>query len=365
MQLPSLPMPSLHSTVNKLENSIITISGPAIAISGIIAGVDLLTGGSMFRDIQWLSLTWAICLLITLDFNVLMLGARARRVYHGNKVIGHKVAEIILITAIAGAISSVSVQMQSIIARTQATTAYSDATGQHVRNLTIDEATRDMGIDPVALIWERSALVLVLIFMSGWFRDEEPSRNNAQLAQPVPASLTREDVEQLLSAMQAAHAQSIASLAQQLSATQQSVRVTVDQATRISVEALRKDLAQTLPDTEDLAAQLRDAMRSELGLTAQSLASDLRNELLSFAQQAVRIEEVAHESMLAQRTTQPMLEAAQSAQDNGMRNLIFAYFDAHGGTAQVSNDDLVTALKCSVHQARRARTDYNKLRGTK
>jgi hypothetical protein len=153
------------------------LSGPAIAISGIIAGVDLLTGGTMFKDIQWLSLTWAICLLLTLDFNVLSLGAKAKRIYASSGKSGkRKVGEILLIILIAAAISSVSIQMQSIIARSQETITYTDKTGlQHIRSLTINEASQQMGINPIRLIWERSALVLILIFMSGWLRDEDDS----------------------------------------------------------------------------------------------------------------------------------------------------------------------------------------------
>jgi hypothetical protein len=169
-----MQIPTLKSTVTKLENAIITLSGPAIAISGIIAGIDLLTGGSMFKNIGWLSLTWAICLLLTLDFQVLMLGARAKQIYNGSKGNGKKFCEILAILAIAAAISYVSVQMQSIIARSQTTITSADRTGhQYTHTISIDEATKDMGINPIALIWERSSLVLILIFMSGWLRDEE------------------------------------------------------------------------------------------------------------------------------------------------------------------------------------------------
>jgi hypothetical protein len=192
---------SLRGLVNQLENSIITLSGPAIAISGIIAGIDLLTGGSMFKDVGWLSLTWAICLLLTLDFQVLMLGARAKHTYASGKSGKRKICEIVMIIAIAAAISSVSVQMQSIIARTQATTTYTDNAGQHTRNLTIDEATRDMGINPVALIWERSALVLVLIFMSGWFRDEEKSEEPTAAPSAQPSSISEQDMQRILAAL--------------------------------------------------------------------------------------------------------------------------------------------------------------------
>src|SRR5258708_5043121 len=60
--------------------------------------------------------------------------------------------------------------MQSIIARA------------NVATITIDQAALQMGINTIALIWERSALVLVLIFLSGWFREDD---SNA--AVPAPA----------------------------------------------------------------------------------------------------------------------------------------------------------------------------------
>ncbi len=155
---------SLKQSVNWLEDAIITLSGPALAISGIIAGVDLLTGGNMLKQIWWLSLAWAICLLLTLDFQVLSLGARAHKVYLSDKSGRRKLGELLLAVAIAAVISYVSIQMQSIIAR-------SNSAG-----LDITTATAQLGINPIWLIWERSALVLVLIFMSGWFREEQGER---------------------------------------------------------------------------------------------------------------------------------------------------------------------------------------------
>lgn len=183
---------SLMDAMNKLEDSIITISGPALAISGIIAGVDLVTGGNILRSVSWLALVWAICLLLTLDFQVLALGARTHRVYLSNKSVKRKAFEIVLAVLIAAAISYVSIQMQSIIARANSTTPM----------LSIDVATEQMGINPIALIWERSALVLVLIFLSGWFRDlgEQDSKQGEQPANNVQAEAVQtllERVEQL------------------------------------------------------------------------------------------------------------------------------------------------------------------------
>lgn len=50
---------SLKTSIHNLEDSIIVLSGPALAISGIIAGVDLVTGGHMLQQVSWLALVWA------------------------------------------------------------------------------------------------------------------------------------------------------------------------------------------------------------------------------------------------------------------------------------------------------------------
>src|SRR6266851_3859461 len=111
----------LKQVVATLEDSIITISGPALAISGIIAGVDLVTGGHLLTQVGWLTLAWAVTLLLTLDFQVLALGVRGMRVYQSNrKRLARKVIEVGLILLIAAAISFVSIQMQSVIARVNA-----------------------------------------------------------------------------------------------------------------------------------------------------------------------------------------------------------------------------------------------------
>jgi hypothetical protein len=169
--------PSLKHAVATLEDGIIVLSGPALAISGIIAGVDLVTGGNVLKSISWLGLVWAITLLLTLDFQVLALGVRAHRVYSSGKHAGQKVVEILLVVTIAAAISFVSIQMQSIIARVNAEAG-----------LSIDQAAAQLGINTIALIWERSTLVLVLIFMSGWLREHPEEQAEPPAPPPAPAA---------------------------------------------------------------------------------------------------------------------------------------------------------------------------------
>lgn len=185
-------LPTLKEVTNKLEDAIITLSGPALAVSGIIAGVDLLTGGTMLKDVSWLAMAWAIFLLLTLDFQVLSLGARAHQIYQGDASTGRKVFEMVLAITIAAAISYVSIQMQSIIARANV-------------GMSIEQATVQLGINPIALIWERSALVLVLIFMSGWFREEvkhavssSVSSVPSETAGETPSAISDETVQLIL-----------------------------------------------------------------------------------------------------------------------------------------------------------------------
>jgi hypothetical protein len=168
-------IPSLKHIVAALEDGIIVLSGPALAMSGIIAGVDLVTGGNILKSISWLALVWAITLLLTLDFQVLALGVRAHQVYGSpGKGRGQKALEILLVVVMAAAISYVSIQMQSVIARVNSEPGVS-----------IDQATAQLGINPIALIWERSTLVLLLIFMSGWLRESEARQAEAPAQPPL------------------------------------------------------------------------------------------------------------------------------------------------------------------------------------
>lgn len=156
----------MEQFVTRLEDAIITLSGPALAISGIIAGIDLVTGGNMLREWPGLTVLWAICLLLTLDFQVLSLGVRARRLYGKQRY-----WDIVVIALIAAGIAYVSVQMQSIIAVSNSA------------SISTLQAANQLGISMILLTWERSALVLVLIFLSGWSRETKDDSSETGVTQ--------------------------------------------------------------------------------------------------------------------------------------------------------------------------------------
>lgn len=242
----------LKTAVNGLEDAIITLSGPALAISGIIAGVDLLTGGSILKDAPLLTLAWAICLLLTLDFQVLALGVRTRRIYAaGDKSTGRKVAEIAIAVLIAAAISYVSIQMQSIIARANSA------------GLSIDQAAMQLGINPLALIWERSILVLVLIFMSGWFRDssgETPAQDMKQ-----PGGLDDETMAAIL-----ARLAKVDELEQALAG--QHISVTAESETPVALLETGETADETEEDSPALDAQLSALLAINQNVTTRDAA---------------------------------------------------------------------------------------------
>ena len=197
----------LKGIVAQLEDAIIVISGPALAISGIIAGVDLVTGGNILKNMPIFTLAWAITLLLTLDFQVLCLGVRAHRVYVSHKSGQRKVVEIVIAVIIAAAISYVSIQMQSIIARVNA------------ENISLDMAAAQLGINTVWLIWERSTLVLVLIFMAGWLREHDAAVVESQAPMIDTAQIVNELDARLQQRME-----------QKIEAVFERVQITIEQA---------------------------------------------------------------------------------------------------------------------------------------
>jgi hypothetical protein len=179
---------SLNRSVHSLEDGIITLSGPALAISSVLAVVDLLTGGHILQQYAWFSLAWALCLALTLDFQILALGARSHQIYQADKKKPwRKGIEITLCLIVAAAISLVSIQMQSIIARVNS-----------FPGLSVEAAAHQLGINTIYLIWERSALVLVLIFLSGWFREVKQAVSN-ETKHETPLTISDEVMQTILS----------------------------------------------------------------------------------------------------------------------------------------------------------------------
>ncbi len=274
-------MEKLQAGVTWLETAIITISGPLLATSGIIAGVDLVTGGNIFKQVGWLVLVWAITLLLTLDFQVLVLGARAHQIALSTRSGKQKTWLIIAIVAIAGAISYVSIQMQSTI-------ALSNSEG-----VTISHAMQALGINAQALIWERSTLVLVLIFLAGFLRNEQ-----AQVIQ-APAIDTTQLVNELDKRLQQRLEQRIDAVYERVEISLQMVERATGHLPAISAP-VNKPLALPLP-VENLEPIYQGQFESKEQVIAAILAR----------QPEASVEQVAQEAGCSLRTAQKWMSKLQ------------------------------------------------------
>ena len=303
---------SLKRAVAKLEDGIIVLSGPALAISGIIAGVDLVTGGNVLKSVSWLGLVWAITLLLTLDFQVLALGVRAHRVYTSEKPIRQKVVEILLVVLIAAAISFVSIQMQSVIARVNAE-----------MGLSLDQAAAQLGINTITLIWERSTLVLVLIFMSGWLRDdhEVQAETPVQPSAPVPHPSISEETVQLILARLA----KLDELEQTIAAQQQQAQteqVTISEHAPVTGQiAPPISQVQALPGEQEKNLENPASIFRKDGERAEE-SSPIYSDRFQSKEQAIAailqhkqdasIEEIAREAGCTMRTAAKWLQRLQA-----------------------------------------------------
>lgn len=237
---------TLKQAVRSLEENIITISGPALAISGVIAGIDVLTSNIIRTNFPMvgnvLGVVWAFCLMISLDFQVLTLGVKASRLYRdANKKGWAKFGEVLLCVLFACAISYVSVQMGTIFAQ---------SLGMGT-SFTIEDAEARLGINSVWLLYERSALVMLLIFMSGWLRDVEfdDSADDASKASSAPLQGSQQsELAEALKQIVEMNAQTLKAVQQM---NQQQPQVTIEQVTRVTAEVVKQSL-EALPFNQPL-----------------------------------------------------------------------------------------------------------------
>lgn len=291
---------TLKQAVRSLEENIITISGPALAISGVIAGIDVLTSNIIRNYFPMvgnvLGVVWAVCLMLSLDFQVLTLGVKASRVYRDKQKKGkEKFWETLLCIVIAIAISYVSVQMGTIFAQSLGMGS----------TFTIEDAEARLGINPIWLFYERSALVMLLIFMSGWLRDVEMSPENATQATPAPMPGQQSELAEALKQIAEMNRQQFEAMQV---AQQQALQVTVAQVTQVTVEAVKQSLGE-LPFNQPLQIAAPTAHENANVATAPPFARDYKPEieLLLLENPAITPEEVVQRTSCSLPTAKKWL----------------------------------------------------------
>ena len=185
-----------------------------------------------------------------------------------NEHVAQEVIETALACLVAAGVSYVSIQMQSIIARA------------NVAAISIDQAAAQMGINTIALIWERSALVLVLIFLSGWFREDEHEKT-PQL-EPAEASVNPEVLNVLVEKLE-------------------TLSITVNQLTNPSMPALPAPTR----DAENSLENEQPIYSAQFASKEQEIAAILAQRPDASAQ------EIAQEASCSVRTAEKWMQKAR------------------------------------------------------
>lgn len=265
---------SLKQRVTSWEDHIIVLSGPSLAASGIIAGLDVLTGSLIKTYFPVVSdamgMIWAICLMLTLDFQVLTLGVRVRKIYQSDKSGGAKFVQILLSLLIAAFLAYVSLQMASIFAKMLSDT-----------KLTLDTAQAALGIDANWLIYERSALVMVLIFMSGLLRDDNFQESTAAKQQTTALDnllMVMQQIQQALEQIVEGNKENKAFAQQNITLLQQTSEQTQQAMQQIAKQS-QQNAEQIALEATNHAEQLI-ASAKQIATSSQQTSEELRGQFV-------------------------------------------------------------------------------------
>ena len=221
--------------------------GYALAIASVLGFMDVLSNGEVLSHVPVLFYVWLGIMGLGVDFQILLVIGRvpdlARQVNGVSKYVflGFNFAFLAFLCYMSAIIGAVFTQHRDII------------------HSTITSAMGTLGINATYFVYERAALATLLLVLMAVDRTMERWRMQIQREQhPVPTSPAVEeagvssapqapsaaampsDLEKLLHAMQAMNAQNLQAMQ---AMTQHSLQVTVEQFTRVTVEAVRETVA--------------------------------------------------------------------------------------------------------------------------
>src|SRR5579859_6011885 len=230
---------------HRADKVINLVLGYLLAIASVLGFMDVLSNGEVLSSVPYAFYIWLAIMGLGVDFQILLVIGRipdlARTVENGMFRAVFFAFNILFLAFLC--------YMSVIIAAVF--TQHRDVPG------TIAQAMQALGIVATRFVYERAALATLLLVLMAVDRTME--RWRMQLMQPtipptngsIPAQVTPEqpvqtnaaDIEKLLTAMQAMNQQTLQAMA---SMHQQSMQVTIEQVTRVTVEAVR-DTLTTLP----------------------------------------------------------------------------------------------------------------------
>lgn len=157
-----------------LESLVSIASGPILTIGLAVALVDLLTDGALLASEPWLLYVWAVSQALGVDSQLVASFDRARIAVRERRYwafIGSIALGLVLCY-----VAWIAAQTFSI---------------QQANHLTTTQALASIGLDHTSWLVQRSALSVVLVALSGWFRYHPPVKVRLTLEEEL-ASIDRE-----------------------------------------------------------------------------------------------------------------------------------------------------------------------------
>lgn len=232
---------------HRADKVINLILGYLLAIASVLGFMDVLSNGQVLSHVPQAFYIWLAIMGLGVDFQLLLVIGRFPDLV---QTVESKTLKVVFILFNLGFLAFLA-YMSAIIGAVF--TQHVDAgTG------TVTDAMTALHIDAHTFVFQRATLATLLLVLMAVDRTLERWRmrraiqnspENATQATPAPlqgntaADGGKSDIEKLIEAMQAMNAQTLASMQ---AMQQQQLQVTIEQATRVTVEAVKQSL-EALP----------------------------------------------------------------------------------------------------------------------
>ncbi len=233
---------------HRADKVINLVLGYLLAGASVLGFMDVLSGGNVLSNVPYLFYVWLLIMGLGVDFQILLVIGRipdlARMVTNS----WFKTIFFVFNGAFLAFLAYMSVIIGAVF------TQHYDVPG------TIGQAMNALGIDSTHFVYERAALATFLLVLMAVDRTMERWRMHIQrdaqqaaqphpqdepesTAQPQASTLEPSDLEQLITAMMTMNQQNLQAMQQM---TQHSLNVTIEQFTKVTIEAVRETVGQVV-----------------------------------------------------------------------------------------------------------------------
>jgi len=230
---------------HRADKVINLVLGYLLAIASVLGFMDVLSNGEILGQVPYMFYAWLAIMGLGVDFQILLVIGRLPDLARTASSFWAKLLIFVFNIAFLAFLCYMSAVIGAVF------TQHRDVPG------TINQAMSTLGIDATYFVYERAALATLLLVLMGVDRTMERWRMQLQRVyrqkkpcddaipqtvqpSPQPHQPQTNDLEKLMQAMIAMNQQTLQSMQ---AMNQQAMQVTIEQVTRVTVEAVRETVA--------------------------------------------------------------------------------------------------------------------------